>query len=105
MINLVINIVNCLGNETPEMSVLNILMIFGALGFLLLISKILRNKPIQFPLVNEFMLEQYTLGIEETYTKTKKLSFVAKLIVFTMCLILIFTPLEELLSPMGRYFY
>lgn len=89
--------------RTVDMSAENILIMLGALGFLLLISKVMRKKPIQFPRVDNTELEHYTLGFEETYTNTKKISLLTKVVLFAMCLIIVFTPLQELLSAISFY--
>ena len=58
-------------NRYEHMSSEGVFIILVALGFLLLLSKVMRKKPIQFPKVESLELEQYTFGFEETNNKIK----------------------------------
>ncbi|MCK8480506.1 hypothetical protein [Psychroserpens algicola] len=92
------------GNRFESMSLKGVTMMLLALGFLLLIGKLMRKEPLQFPKVKNLELEHYTFGFEETHTQIKTVSLPTKIVLFVLIVLLLFSPLKELLR-IGFYDY
>ena len=88
-------------NRYQYMSVNGVFALFAVIGFFLLINKIFNRQPLKFPVNDDLELEQYTFGFEETHVNVKKVSLRRRIAVYVIAVILIFTPLSELLPGLG----
>lgn len=89
---------------TP-ISMIGTLVMLAVVLFYLIMYKLMNPEPFRLPESDNLDFSQYTLSIEETYTKEKKVSFFTKVVLVVMSIILIYTPLEKLLIPEPFYFF
>ncbi|MFT5846455.1 MAG: hypothetical protein ACJARX_002384 [Psychroserpens sp.] len=79
----------------------------GVIVFFLAINKIFNKEPLRFPIEDKLELEQYTFGFEEMHVNIKKIALSRKIVICIMVMILILTPLSDILRSdnFGSYFY
>jgi hypothetical protein len=82
-------------------SLTSVLVMLSVVAFFLLINKIFNKQPLKFPVNGDLELEHYTFGFEETHVNVKKISLRKRIAVYVIAVILIVTPLSELLPGLG----
>ncbi|MFD2917504.1 hypothetical protein [Psychroserpens luteus] len=84
-------------------SVNGILAMLAVIAFFLIINKIFNRQPLRFPKNDNLELEQYTFGFEDTHVNVKKISLSRRIVVYLIAVLLIITPLSELIDDSSSY--
>ena len=82
-------------------SVNGILVMLSVVAFFLIIHKIVNKQPLKFPVKENLELKHYTFGFEETHVNVGKISRSRRITVCLIAVILIVTPLNELIRGLG----
>ena len=88
-------------NRYEYISVNGVFALLAVIAFFLLINKVFNKKPLKFSVDGNLELEQYTFGFVETHVNVKKLSLRRRIAVYVIAVLLILTPLSELLPGLG----
>ena len=93
-------------NPYEFISLKGVVIMLTAMSFLLILSKILRKKPIQFPQFESSELDNYILAIQKTTGNQVKVSRTTRVVLFALSALIVYTPLSELLRlDVSKYFY
>ncbi|MCD2257688.1 hypothetical protein [Psychroserpens luteolus] len=91
-------------NRFESISFGGVLAMLGIILFFLIIDRIFNKKPSRLILENDADFEHYTLGLENYHNSTKRLSLVNRLVMYSIVLLLVLTPLNFLLKLTDSYF-
>jgi hypothetical protein len=88
-------------NRYEYISVMGVFALLSVVVFFLLTNKMFNKQPLKFPVKGNLELEQYTFAFEETQVNVKKISLPRKIVVYLIVILLILTPLSELLPGLS----
>lgn len=90
-------------NPYEYISIKYAIMLLCVVVFYLILYKLISKQPLKFPLQKDVALNHYSLAFEEVHYNTKKVPARIRFIACLMTVLLIITPMNELMANQNFY--